>query len=56
MIIKLFRPPTDLARSSSPLAYVEGDLVRLLLRADQVHVVGDEELPRAHRGGAPARH
>ena len=36
------------------LSEVEGDLVRLLLGGEKVHVVGDEELPHPGHSPAPA--
>lgn len=41
---------------SALLPDVQSDAMSLLLGADQVHVVGDEELASAGYRGAPRRH
>lgn len=61
----LVEPPADaldgpetarLRRAPALLAQIERDAVRLLFRAQHVHVVRDEEFAHARRTGAPTAH
>ena len=61
----LLDPPPDganrlqaprLAGASALLAHVQRDAVGLLLRPEDVHVVGDQEVARARARGSPLRH